>query len=482
MDTKFVRIPDKATKFNLDAIRKKYKNDYEEFKDFTISPNGNTLLFLARPKGVSYYKLCIYRDGNLIEAATGISTFCIFGDGTYIMCLDPKGKANLVEVRWYGSEYGDSKSYDLDSLGSDIVSISLAPDSQHILVKYKDGNYKKYILNRKLISHDPPEEHVVARSNEKGTKNPAYPDKNIESPVEFTHEKVLEKPVWADPEKPDQDEILSRFSYYGPLILGKDGRPENPVESTTGMTGRGLLGKWGPNHAGDPIVTRINDSGNYEIVLIQRKDTDEWAIPGGMVDPGETGTETAAREFNEEAGDTIKNIKSIEIYTGYVDDPRNTDNSWMETACYHFHIGTDNFVLRAGDDAKNAKWTEYSPSLKLYASHKQFIDKAIKLHKIANNKGINYDRKLKQLLEFNEPITATFEQSYGNKLQLFWNLKVPNSLKDTPPSKNLKNRNELSYISVSGGLRFSRSLRHRRKSRRRSRSRRHRRRSRRRSH
>ena len=24
----------------------------------------------------------------------------------------------------------------------------------------------------------------------------------------------------------------------------------------TGMTGRGLLGRWGPNHAGDPIVTR----------------------------------------------------------------------------------------------------------------------------------------------------------------------------------------------------------------------------------
>lgn len=24
----------------------------------------------------------------------------------------------------------------------------------------------------------------------------------------------------------------------------------------TGMIGRGLLGKWGPNHAADPIVTR----------------------------------------------------------------------------------------------------------------------------------------------------------------------------------------------------------------------------------
>ena len=29
----------------------------------------------------------------------------------------------------------------------------------------------------------------------------------------------------------------------------------NPI-GRTGMTGRGLLGRWGPNHAADPIVTR----------------------------------------------------------------------------------------------------------------------------------------------------------------------------------------------------------------------------------
>lgn len=34
-----------------------------------------------------------------------------------------------------------------------------------------------------------------------------------------------------------------------------DGRPLNPI-GRTGLTGRGVLGKWGPNHAADPIVTR----------------------------------------------------------------------------------------------------------------------------------------------------------------------------------------------------------------------------------
>lgn len=34
-----------------------------------------------------------------------------------------------------------------------------------------------------------------------------------------------------------------------------EGRPLNPL-GRTGLKGRGLLGRWGPNHAADPIVTR----------------------------------------------------------------------------------------------------------------------------------------------------------------------------------------------------------------------------------
>ena len=58
------------------------------------------------------------------------------------------------------------------------------------------------------------------------------------------------------------------------------------------VSGRGLLGRWGPNHAGDPVVTRWaknteNDKKKVlEIILISRKDTGELALPGGMVDAG----------------------------------------------------------------------------------------------------------------------------------------------------------------------------------------------------
>ncbi len=81
-----------------------------------------------------------------------------------------------------------------------------------------------------------------------------------------------------------------------------------------------------------------------EVVSIQRRDNGQWALPGGMVDPGEVVSATVRREFLEEAMDAtavskeekkemeekVKGFfeKGREMYAGYVDDPRNTDNSW----------------------------------------------------------------------------------------------------------------------------------------------------------
>ena len=61
----------------------------------------------------------------------------------------------------------------------------------------------------------------------------------------------------------------------------------------TGVRGRGLLGRWGPNHAADPILTRWSkdEFGNkicnkdsqkpiLQFVAIERAHEKEWAIPG----------------------------------------------------------------------------------------------------------------------------------------------------------------------------------------------------------
>lgn len=50
------------------------------------------------------------------------------------------------------------------------------------------------------------------------------------------------------------DVNVDRRSHTGKYAI-VNGLPRNPI-GRTGLIGRGLLGRWGPNHAADPIVTR----------------------------------------------------------------------------------------------------------------------------------------------------------------------------------------------------------------------------------
>ena len=52
----------------------------------------------------------------------------------------------------------------------------------------------------------------------------------------------------------DDGEDVDRRSYLR-MYHVVDGIPQNPV-GRTGVVGRGVLGRWGPNHAGLAVVTR----------------------------------------------------------------------------------------------------------------------------------------------------------------------------------------------------------------------------------
>ena len=117
-----------------------------------------------------------------------------------------------------------------------------------------------------------------------------------------------------------------------------------------------------------------------------------------MIEPGETALSALKREFLEEVfsiedanTEERKRLETafdklfqdgLEVYKGYVDDPRSTDNAWIETDCRTFHADDPqitNLPLKAGSDAKNAEWVDISSSLSLYASHKAFIEKVAQL-------------------------------------------------------------------------------------------------------
>lgn len=242
------------------------------------------------------------------------------------------------------------------------------------------------------------------------------------TPIEFTTDKILKSGnTYADIEADirkykfndlDNGGLIDRRGFK-PYELEKDTyRPINPA-GRTGVRGRGRLGRFGPNKAADPLVTRwkrdasgniklVNGKRVMECVLILRKDTGEWAIPGGMVESGDSVTDTLIKEFGEEAlaqlegtpkenaaiHEKVKTLFSksggTPIYTGYVDDPRNTDNAWMETTVRNFHdddnTSVGRFQLKAGDDAKGAQWATITAETKLYASHSDYIRTCLKLH------------------------------------------------------------------------------------------------------
>ena len=117
------------------------------------------------------------------------------------------------------------------------------------------------------------------------------------APVHFTSAGVLRQPAWADAPNPwlvfnwNKLTAVDRRSWHGAYAVAH-GVPRNPA-GRTGLAGRGRLGRWGPNHAADPVVSRwkrddagrrVRHAGSGQFILqfvaIQRADTREWAIPG----------------------------------------------------------------------------------------------------------------------------------------------------------------------------------------------------------
>ncbi|WP_372368665.1 NUDIX domain-containing protein [Candidatus Uabimicrobium sp. HlEnr_7] len=213
--------------------------------------------------------------------------------------------------------------------------------------------------------------------NEKCLENyPEYPKRSsIEdpyNPVYFNHTDNNSR-SYADPESLEEVQKLNFKSHAGEVKI-ESGYPQNPV-GRTGMTGRGILAKWGANFGADAIITR--NSKDLEVLLVKRKDTEELAVPGGMIDEGETSLQTAQRELKEETGIELDMSTAKKIYEGYVDDPRNTDNAWIETSVYHLHVeGCNSEITVQHSEVIEASFVKINDALKqkMFASHRSFLN------------------------------------------------------------------------------------------------------------
>lgn len=222
------------------------------------------------------------------------------------------------------------------------------------------------------------------------------------SPVSFTAPIVLDiNTPWADPN--DISKITHPIiSYEGNVKLSEQGIPLNPF-GRTGISGRGVLGKWGANFAVDGLITTMHPlSKIFRVLTITRVDTGETAFPGGMVDPGEDAITTRNRELEEELAvnkDDLTNALYEKVVSrGYVDDPRNTDNAWIEATVIHSHLSYEKaqqMNLSAGDDAKGYQWLDITKGNigNFYANHGLSILLAIK--ELLNQRNLLIDEVLR---------------------------------------------------------------------------------------
>ncbi|MFF9733689.1 NUDIX domain-containing protein [Streptomyces albidoflavus] len=169
-----------------------------------------------------------------------------------------------------------------------------------------------------------------------------------------------------------------------PFRLDQRGWPVNPA-GRTGRCGRNL-GKWGENAAADPIV--VAGTGDHRrVLLITRDDIGVEAIPGGMVDPGETAPAALVRELREETGVDLTGHRPVILGRDLVDDWRNSDHAWVaSTSALYLLPATVTAV--AADDALDASWYPFgsldlldaaitAAGRRLYAAHRPLLQRAL---------------------------------------------------------------------------------------------------------
>ncbi|MFC7278574.1 NUDIX hydrolase [Paractinoplanes rhizophilus] len=104
-------------------------------------------------------------------------------------------------------------------------------------------------------------------------------------------------------------------------------------------------------------VVVVNDEGH--ILLIRRSDNDNWALPGGGMDLGESLPDTAVRETAEETGIDVEVTGLVGIYT----DPRHvilytSNNEARQEFSVVFTARPVGGTPQTSDESTEVRWVE----------------------------------------------------------------------------------------------------------------------------
>ncbi len=199
----------------------------------------------------------------------------------------------------------------------------------------------------------PPRQLISIDDAPWSTECPGYAPPYHVDPIVLANDRRQLPGGWADPEDPARTD------------------PRNP-RGRTGLAGRGLLGRWGPNPSVAAVVMRRVGEDAWEILLGREGECEtRLGVPKGFVRPEETPEEAILRVLRADAGWTPEAPGEV-VFEGYSYDARQTDDAWVESRVYLFAlpegVAPDSFESRGS--FSELEWRVLEPdTIHLLASH-----------------------------------------------------------------------------------------------------------------
>ncbi|HEY8096631.1 MAG TPA: NUDIX domain-containing protein [Methylobacter sp.] len=131
-----------------------------------------------------------------------------------------------------------------------------------------------------------------------------------------------------------------------------------------------------PSVTVDAVVFGVSAAG-MNILLAQRAGSPfkgDWALPGGYLQMTENLDEAVARELREETGIRLSYLEQLYTFGNMNRDPRGR----VITVAYMALVRPDDHEVKAGSDARAAKWFPINGLPKLAFDHREIIDTAIR--------------------------------------------------------------------------------------------------------